>query len=38
MWAAVAAALAMTHLRAPIVIAAREVQFDYGKAPRSEDT
>ncbi len=38
MVAAVAATEALAHSLVPTAMVAREVQFDYGKAPRSEDT
>ena len=38
MVAAVAATEAPVHFFVPAAMVAREVQFDHGKAPRSEDT
>lgn len=35
--AAVAATIALAHFEVPVAMAACEVQFDHGKAPRSED-
>jgi hypothetical protein len=36
MVAAVAATEALAHFLVPVAMVAREVQFDHGKAPRSE--